>query len=80
MALFENGYPEDFLLFMQNFNMTLAASAMLMKGAKNQDLCTIVCGEALRQFDSLPDDVEGMNRIIVKTTILGLDLYLPPAN
>ena len=79
-ALFDNGEPKEFLLFVHDFNMTLAASWTLATDAKVKYLPTLVCGEALRQFDLLPDDVEGMNRIIVKTTILGLDLYLPPAN
>ena len=34
MSLFENGDPEEFLLFVRKFNMTLAASGMLEAGAK----------------------------------------------
>ena len=57
MSLFDNGKPEDFLLFVCNFNMNLAASGMLEADAKFQYLCTLVYGEALRQFDSLSADV-----------------------
>ena len=38
--------------------MTLAASGTLEMGAKIQCFCTLVHGEALRQFDSLSTDVE----------------------
>ena len=44
MYLFDNGDPEEFLLFMQNFNTTLAASETLMTGAKIQYFCNIVRG------------------------------------
>ena len=36
MSLFGNGEPEEFLLFVRNFNMTLAASEILGVGAKFQ--------------------------------------------
>ena len=36
MSLFENGDPEEFLLFVRNFNTTLAASGTLKAGAKYQ--------------------------------------------
>ena len=34
MALFDNGEPEELLLFVRNFNMTLKASVMLVAIAK----------------------------------------------
>ena len=43
MGLFVNGYPEEFLLFMQNFNMTLLVSGTLVMGAKIQYIRTLVC-------------------------------------
>ena len=58
MSLFDNGKPKEFLLFVRNFNMNLAASGTLEAGVKYQYLRTIVCGEALYQFDLLSDDVE----------------------
>ena len=36
MAFFDNGDPEEFLLFVRNFNITLVASGTLTTGAKNQ--------------------------------------------
>ena len=50
MALFDNGEPEEFLLFRRNFDMNLAAPGTLVTGAKIQYLFTLVHGEALRQF------------------------------
>ena len=57
MALFDNGKPEEFLLFIRNFNMTLEATVMLETYVKDQYLCTHVHGEVLRQFDLLYSDV-----------------------
>ena len=56
------------MLFVSNFNITLAASWMLEVGAKYQYLCTLVRGEALRQFDSFSDDVESAETL--KTVML----------
>ena len=42
MSFFDNGDPEDFLLFICNFNMTLAASGALEAGVKYQCLRTLV--------------------------------------
>ena len=58
MSLFLNGYPEEFLLFVCNFNMTLAASGTLEAGVKVQYLHTLVRGEVLHQFYLLSADVE----------------------
>ena len=34
LTLFDNGDPEEFLLFVRKFNMNLKASQMLQAGAK----------------------------------------------
>ena len=57
MALFDNGEPEEFLLFISNLNMTPEASVMLHAGAKIQYLFTLVSGEALRQLGTLYSEV-----------------------
>ena len=80
MSLLDNSDLEEFLLFACNFNKTLAAAGMLEAGAKYQYLCTIVCGEALRQFDSLSADVEGTETLNVDYIIRGLAQYFPPVN
>ena len=58
MSLFDNENPEEFLLFVRNFNMALAASGSLETGTKIQYLCTLVRVEALHQFDFFSTDVE----------------------
>ena len=80
MDLFDNFNQEEFLLFVRNFNMNLAASGTLVTGAKTQYLCTLVRGEALIKFDLLYADVEGANPKTVETIILGLAFYFYPVN
>ena len=65
-ALSEYGEPEEFQLFVWNFNMTLAASGKLEMDAKVQYIRTLVHGESLRQFDLLSADVEGENPLTVE--------------
>ena len=45
MALFKNGDPEEFLLFVHNLIMTLTASVTMGVDLKVQYICTLVCGE-----------------------------------
>ena len=52
MALFSYGKTEEFLLFVRNFKMTIAASGTLTSVTKIQYICTLVHGEALCQFES----------------------------
>ena len=80
MSLFGSGNPEEFLLFVHNFNMTLAASGTLEAGVKYQYLHTIVCGEALRQLDLLSADLEGTQTLNVDYIIKGLAQYFPSVN
>ena len=58
MSLFGNGKQEEFLLFMRNFNMNLAASVTLETDSKIKYLRTIVHCEALHHFDILSADME----------------------
>ena len=57
MASFDNREPEEFLLFVQNFQMMLEASGGLSDSAKIQYLSTLLRGEALRQLDMLSIEV-----------------------
>ena len=45
-----------------------------------QYLCTLVCGELLRQFDSLSADMESTNPLTAETIILGLGAYFFSVN
>ena len=65
MSLFEHGKPEEFLLFILNFNITLAEKGMLDMDGKIQHLLTLVRGEAFRQFDLLSADVENTETLNV---------------
>ena len=80
MSLFDFGKPEEFLLFIRNFNMTLETIKTLYMEPKIQYLCTLVRGEALHQFYLLPADAENTKTLNVDYYIKGLALYLLPAN
>ena len=49
-TLFDNVYPEEFMLFIWNFNMTLKASETLNYGENIQYHHTLLRGEWLCQF------------------------------
>ena len=72
MNLFDNGYLEEFLLFVCKFSMTLVVPGKILIDAKVKHIFTIVHVEALRQFDLLSYDVEGTEPLTVETIILGL--------
>ena len=80
MSLFNNGEPENFLLFVPNFNVTLAASGMLEVVSKFQYLGTLFRRGALRQFDLLSDDVQSIETLDVDYIIRVLAQYFPPVN
>ena len=42
MSFFDHGYPEEFMLFIRNFNITLAATGTLEIDTKFQHLRTLV--------------------------------------
>ena len=44
MSLFDHGQPEEFLFFIHNFSMTLAATGTLEMNAKIQYLHTLFRG------------------------------------
>ena len=71
IALLGNSNPEEFLLFISNFNMTLEESVTLKYDAKIQYLGTLVCGEVLRQFDMLSAEVGiATPEILIRTFFL----------
>ena len=80
MSFFDNGEPDEFLLFMLNFNTNLTGSGALKEGAKIQYIFSIVRGEALRQFDLLSADVEGTETLSFDDIIKGLAQYFLPVN
>ena len=60
------------LLFVRNFNMTLAATGTLDMGAKIQYLRTLVYCKALRQFDSFYSDMKITETLNVEYNIKDL--------
>ena len=80
MVLFDNGDTEEFLLFVRNFNVNLAASGTLATGANIQYLRTLVRGEAIPQADLLSAYLEGTNHLNVENIILGFTLYFSSVN
>ena len=80
MATFDNREPEEFLLFVQNFQMMLEASGGLSDSAKIQYLSTLLRGEALRQLDMLSIEVGSTITTHFNSIILGLSTYYFPIN
>ena len=60
--------------------MSLDASKTLKSGAKIQYLCTLVPGEALRQFDTFFAEIGSANPENLTSIILGLYMYFFPVN
>ena len=65
------------MLFICNFNTTLAATGLLEIDAKIQSICMLVRKETLRQFDLMYANAENTETINVDYFIKGLVLYFP---
>ena len=76
-SMFGNGKPEEFLLIVCNFNITLSASQTLEVGAKYQYLHTLVRREALCQLILLSADVERAEKLNFDSIIRYLAQYFP---
>ena len=59
MALFDNGEPEELLLFIWKYQITLEASGMIAADTNIWYICRVVRGEALHQLDILSVEVLG---------------------
>ena len=75
MALFDNGEPEEFLLFISNFNMTIKVSGTLNSGANIQYLRTLVRGWALIRFGTFYAEVGSATPEHLSSIILGLGAH-----
>ena len=84
MARLKNGQPEDFLRPMKNFNIAING-----RGTKSDSgqinyirtmLCTMLSGDALREFDVLYSQNNGTENDHLKHIMEGLLGYLPPIN
>ena len=76
MSLFYHGKPEEFLLFVRDFQITHAFTGTPETEVKIHYLCTLVYGEALRQFDLLYADVKNIETLLnVDFLLTGLACY-----
>ena len=81
ISLFDYDKPEEFLLSVWDFKMTLVATGTLEIDVKVQYLFTLVRGEVLRQFDLLSDDMENTDTSLTVDYLLkGLAWYFSPVN
>ena len=78
--LFDHGEPEELMLFIRNLQITIKAPLTLTAGANIQYICTILCGEALHQIDTLYTEVESATSEHLKYIILGLGTHFYPVN
>ena len=69
ISLFDHGEPKEFLLFIHNFNMNLAATGTLGMDVKVHYLSSLVHVEAYHHFYFLSADVEN-------TKTLNVDCYI----
>ena len=72
MSLFDNGDPEELLLFISNVHMILKASVTIAAVKNIQYLLTLVCGYALRHFGKFSTEVRITTQEILTSMILGL--------
>ena len=75
MSLFEKFDSEEFLVFLRNFNMTLAASRTLEMGSRIEYLIALVHFESLHQFDSFSAEMESTETLNMEYIIKGLASY-----
>ena len=80
MVFFDNIEPQEFLMFIRNFNMTLKASGTLKSSAKIQCLCTLTRGEEVHHFDMLSSELGSATTENLTSVILGLGMYSFPIN
>ena len=79
MSLFDHSEPEEFLLFVQNFQMILADMGILETESMVQYHRKLVHGEALCQFDLMADDAESTETLLdVDYLLKVLAWYFPP--
>ena len=65
---------------MRNFKIVLDTSGTLAENVKLQYLHTLICVEALRQFDNLCAQVVSITIVHLNQVILGLGTYFFPVN
>ena len=67
-------------MFIQNFQFNVQALRIFASGANIQYICTIVCGEALCQLDTLSIEVDSTTIDSLNLIIFCFRLLLFPVN
>ena len=80
MALFDNGNPEEFFLFIRNFQTNIKASGMLAAAKKIQYLLMLLHGKVLRKLGTLTFEVGITTVTYLNLIILGLGPYIFTVN
>ena len=72
MAVFENGQPEELLGFLKNFRKAIDGTGTTAVARRINYLRTILCGEALWEFDGLTSQNNGTTNAYLKEIQQGL--------
>ena len=76
ISLFDHSEPEEFLLFMQNFQITLVDMVTLDTEAKVKYLCALVRGEVVRQFYLFSANAKNIETLLdVDSLLKGLSCF-----
>ena len=75
MVLFDNIEPEEFLLFVWNFQVTLNTSGTIASSLKIHYLHTLLRGESVRQIDMLSIELESTTISHLNSIFLGLSMH-----
>ena len=73
---FENIKPEELLLFIRNFQMTINAPIAIPAAGNIKCLCTLLCGKALCVFETISGRIIHTTNANSNQIILKLGMYL----
>ena len=78
MIIFGNGKPKEFLQLLKNFNKSIDGTGTTTVARRINFLCTLLCGEAIREFDNLVSHNNGTtNPHLKEIQEVLLDYFFP---
>ena len=80
MAFFDISEPEEFLLFAQNIKITLKVLGTISANTKLRYICTLLCVEAIFQFDTFCAHMGSTTTTHLNQIIFGLGTYFSAVN
>ena len=80
MVTFENSQPEEFLALLKNFKIAINGIGTTSVTVRIKYLRMIFCGEAIREFDELASQNNGIKNTHLNHITESLLGYLPPIN